>query len=243
MSKKFMRSFGLIFMAAIMMFVPVSASAAAKKSSPGAAVSQSVSRNPVQDQPTASLDIYGESYVAKCLTSVQKDSIKKSALRSQFKAAATAGKAVGLTTAGTFLEHSLKDKPSDLTYSASSKYATQIMNSTEGKKIVSDFAAYVKGKDISTYTMRGSAALTSDKDLYLAYNLVSYVATGTKTANTWTLNITFYDVYDFAEREWSSTLSAQSLVTFINNYAYYAQTTGAIVPYKITVTGTAQITQ
>ena len=171
--------------------------------------------------------------VLKCVLS-QKNFITKEIVRSQFRTAAAGGAALGCTTAANFLNHSLQNRPSDLVYAPSSQYAVQLLKSEEGKQIIKDFKAQSAGK--SSCTISGDVALNSTPDLYLAYNEVSYTASGVKTGDTWVLTITFKDRYDFAAKDWSSTLSAQSVVTVINNYAVYAQTLDAIENYDISVT-------
>lgn len=126
-------------------------------------------------------------------------------------------------------DHSLQDSPSNLSYSTSTTYSKQIKQSTEFKS---------KGKKLSQRTTSGSTTLNSTTDLHLAYNKVSYVAYGTKKNNTWTLKVVFSDTYDFEKEPWKNAMTSNSAVTVINNYAAYAQSLGAIVPYKISVTVT-----
>ncbi len=78
--------------------------------------------------------------------------------------------------------------------------------------------------------------LNSTTDLHLAYNNVNYSATGVKSNGKWTLTITFTDTYDFDAQSWKNAMTDNALVTILNNYAAYAQSIGAIVPYNVTVT-------
>lgn len=130
-------------------------------------------------------------------TAVQRAGITKAVVRAQFKTVATTGKTLGFKTAGILLNHSLQDSPSNLSYGANTTFASQILKSSECKKIVNSFKSYVKGKKLSARTTSGSTTLNSTTDLHLAYNKVSYVATGTKKNGVWTLKITFSDTYDF----------------------------------------------
>lgn len=169
-------------------------------------------------------------------TPVQRAAITKAVVRAQFKIVASAGKALGFKTAGTFLNHSLQDKPSNLSYGSSTSYASQISKSSECKKIVNSFKSYVKGKKLTARRTSGSTTLNSTTDLHLAYNKVSYVASGTKKNGTWTLTITFSDTYDFEKQAWKNAMTNNPAVTILNNYAAYAQSLKAIVPFKVKVT-------
>lgn len=80
-------------------------------------------------------------------TAVQRAGITKAIVRAQFKTVVTAGKALGYKTAGTLLNHSLQDSPSNLSYGAKTTFASQISKSSECKKIVNSFKSYVKGKN------------------------------------------------------------------------------------------------
>lgn len=197
--------------------------------------SLSLTASAADKTPTGISNLFStvQSAVMKCVLS-QKNFITKEIVRSQFRTAAAGGAALGCTTAANFLNHSLQNHPSALVYAPSSQYAVQLLKSEEGKQIIKDFKAQSAGE--SSYTMSGDIALDSTPDLYLAYNKVSYTASGTKAGDTWVLTITFKDRYDFAAGNWSSTLNAQSIVTVINNYAVYAQTLDAIVNYDISVT-------
>ena len=169
-------------------------------------------------------------------TAEQRGAITKAIVRAEFAVVVAGGNLAGFDTAADFLDHSLQDSPSDLSYGSTSSYATQILNSSECKKIISDFKAYVKGKNISARITSGSTTLNSTTDLHLAYNKVSYVASGTKSNGTWTLTIKFKDTYDFEKQAWENAMTDNAAVTALNNYAAYAQDIGAIVPYDITVT-------
>ena len=169
-------------------------------------------------------------------TAEQRGAITKAIVRAEFAVVVAGGDLAGFDTAADLLDHSLQDSPSDLSYGSTSSYATQILNSSECKKIISDFKAYVKGKNLSARTTSGSITLNSTTDLHLAYNKVSYVASGTKSNGKWTLTIKFKDTYNFEKQAWENAMTDNVVVTALNNYAAYAQDIGAIVPYDITVT-------
>ncbi|MEQ2543297.1 hypothetical protein WMO27_18525, partial [Lachnospiraceae bacterium CLA-AA-H183] len=71
---------------------------------------------------------------------------------------------------------------------------------------------------------------------YLLWIVYNYSATGVKSNGKWTLTITFTDTYDFDAQSWKNAMTDNALVTILNNYAAYAQSIGAIVPYNVTVT-------
>ena len=93
-----------------------------------------------------------------------------------------------------------------------------------------------EGEESFARTTSGSTTLNSTTDLHLAYNKVSYVASGTKSNGKWTLTIKFKDTYNFEKQAWENAMTDNVVVTALNNYAAYAQDIGAIVPYDITVT-------
>ena len=166
----------------------------------------------------------------------QRGAITKAIVRAEFAVVVAGGKLVGFNTAAALLDHSLQDSPSNLSYDSTTSYATQILNSSECKKIISDFKEYVTGKSLSARTTSGSTTLNSTTDLHLAYNKVSYIASGTKSNGKWTLTIKFKDTYDFEAQAWENAMTDSAVVTVLNNYAAYAQDLGAIVPFGITVT-------
>ena len=169
-------------------------------------------------------------------TAVQRAGITKAIVRKQFKVVVIAGKRLGFSAAATLLNHSLQDNPSNLSFGSSTKMASQISKASECKSIVNSFKSYVKGKKLSARTTSGSTTLNSTKDLRLAYNKVSYIASGTKKNGVWTLNITFSDTYDFETQAWKNAMTGNPAVTVLNNYAAYAQSLKAIVPYKVKIT-------
>lgn len=89
----------------------------------------------------------------------------------------------------------------------------------------------------------GSTTLNSTEDLHLAYNKISYTIYGTKTNNVWTMRVVFNDTYDFEKAPWKNAMTSSAAVTAINNYAAYAQSLGAIVPYDIKVTVATTFTE
>ena len=166
----------------------------------------------------------------------QKDSLKVSLIRAQFKAVVALSKGVGYSTASALLDHSLQNKPSNLAYSPNSKFAAQIAESRECEAIVGDFKKQVEGLDITEKIITGSTTLNSTTDLHLSYNKVSYKVAGKKVDGQWKLAITFFDRYDFEVQAWKNTMTSSDIVTIVNNYAAYAQENGAIVPYDIKIT-------
>jgi hypothetical protein len=134
------------------------------------------------------------------------------------------------------LNHSLQDNPSNLSYGSTTDMAKQIAGSTECTTIVNQFKSDVTGTNYVRKTNSGTTTLNSTTDLHLAYNNVNYSATGVKSNGKWTLTITFTDTYDFDAQSWKNAMTDNALVTILNNYAAYAQSIGAIVPYNVTVT-------
>ena len=74
-------------------------------------------------------------------------------------------------------------------------------------------------------------------DLTLAFNKVSYVASGTKNSKgVWTLKIKFKDTYDFDCDKWTNVKGFRAAtINGLNSYGKYAQSIGAVVPYKIQI--------
>ena len=97
--------------------------------------------------------------------------------------------------------------------------------------------------DVSYIPEIGMTDEKDDTDLYLAYHNMDYSIYGKKSGNTWTLTVTLTDTYDFDAQAWKNKMSRNPAVTVINNYAAYAQSIGAIVPYDITVKVTAKVTE
>ena len=114
--------------------------------------------------------------------------------------------------------------------------AKQIAGSTECTTIVNQFKQDVTGTNYVRKTNSETTTLNSTTDLHLAYNNVNYSATGVKSNGKWTLTITFTDTYVFDAQSWKNAMTDNALVTILNNYAAYAQSIGAIVPYNVTVT-------
>ena len=114
--------------------------------------------------------------------------------------------------------------------------AKQIADSTECAAIVNQFKSDVTGTSYVRKTNSGTTTLNSTTDLHLAYNNVNYSATDVKSKGTQTLTITFTDTYDFDTQAWNNAMTDNALVTILNNYAAYAQSIGAIVPYDVIVT-------
>ena len=157
-------------------------------------------------------------------------------LRANFKTVAACGQLAGYTTAADLLNHSLQDYPANLSYTSNSSYAHQIQFSSECNSIVNGVRNYVRGKNITYYTCNSHICLCSTTDLHLAYHNVDYTVTARKSGNRWNLSIVFSDTYDFDYQAWSNSMTDNQAVTIINNYAAFAQSQGAIVPYNINVT-------
>lgn len=176
-------------------------------------------------------------------TPEQRGAITKAIVRAEFAIVVAGGKLAGFSTAAALLDHSLQDSPSNLEYGSTSDYAAQIADSSECQQIVNDFKAYVSGKHLSARSTSGSTTLDSTTDLHLAYNKVSYIASGRKTNGVWNLTITFNDTYDFETQAWENAMTDNAVVTILNNYAAYAQSIGAIVPYNVKVTVSTTFTE
>lgn len=168
-------------------------------------------------------------------TPVQRAAIEKAIVRREFKTVASCGYALGYTTASGLLNHSLQDSPADLSFSSQTTYSSQILNAVECSKIVDSFKKEVTGKNYSGWTKSGSTTLNSTNDLHLAYNKVSYVASGQNVNGTWTLTITFRDTYDFENQAWKNAMTDNAALVILNNYGAYAQSIGAIVPYNVRI--------
>lgn len=169
-------------------------------------------------------------------TVVQRAAITKAVVRAEFKVVVAGGNLCGYTTAATLLNHSLQDSPSSLSYGSTSSIATQITDSSEYKSIINDFKSKVSGTTVTYKSYTGSTTLNSTTDLHLAYNKVSYSVVGRKSNNKWTVTVTFSDTYDFETQAWTNSMTDNKVVTILNNYAAYAQSIGAIVPYNVTIT-------
>lgn len=177
-------------------------------------------------------------------TPTERAAVTKAVVRASFAAVVAGGRTLGYTTAATYLDHSLQDEPADLSYKSTSSYANQILSATECFYIIMDFNSEVAGKGLTYHRMTGDTTLNSTTDLHLSYNKVSYTATGVKTSNgKWNLTIVFNDTYDFKEEAWKNEMTSADAVTALNNYAAYAQSIGAIVPYGIKVTVSTTFTE
>ncbi len=179
-------------------------------------------------------------------TPVQRAAVTKALVRADLRALAKIGDDLGYTTASACLLHSLQDNPTNVSITSSDPIAAQVKKSTEIKKIISDYKAYVRSNRVSLYSTSGSVTLNSTRDLHLAFNKVSYQASGTRNSKgVWTVTITVNDTYDFEHINWKNALSGYSSagVTLINNYAAYGQSIKAVVPYKIKITMKTTFTQ
>ncbi len=169
-------------------------------------------------------------------TPVARAAITKAVVRAEFKVVVTAGNALGYTMSAALLDHSLQDNPSVLTYGTSTNFANNIGVSTECTSIINSFQQAVNGTNKTSYTMSGTTTLNSTTDLHLALNNVNYTVSGTKSNGVWSVYITITDTYDFDYVAWKNEMTDNDAVTVINNYAAYAQSIGAIVPYTINIT-------
>lgn len=168
-------------------------------------------------------------------TLAERGVITKAIVRAEFKVVVLGGQVAGFTTAADFLDHSLQDNPSMLTYAYGSSISNQILNSAEGREIVEEFKSCVKDTNYTSCNTNGTIALDSTTDLHLAYNNVYYNVQGFKTDGQWTIQIIVNDLYDFDEQPWKNAMTDNIVVTALNNYAAYAESIGAIVPYAIHV--------
>jgi hypothetical protein len=64
---------------------------------------------------------------------------------------------------------------------------------------------------------------------------VDYIISGVRQGSSWKVTVTIKDTYDFEKQPWQNNMSSSDVVTAINNYAAYAQSMKAIVPYKIKI--------
>lgn len=188
-----------------------------------------------------SLDAFVEYAVEKGIinnTQAERAAVTKAVVRASLAMAAEDARTIlGLTTASACLDHSLQDNPTNVSITSSDPISKQVKASSECKKIINDFKSYVKGKKLSARTTSGSTALNSTKDLQLALNRVSYVASGTKNSSgVWTLKITFRDTYDFDCDKWTQLKGLKAAtINALNSYGKYAQSVGAVVPYEISI--------
>lgn len=166
----------------------------------------------------------------------ERAAITKATVRAEFKLVAAAGDLLGYSNASTFLNHSLQDRPSNLSYPSATGTAQWIAHSAECTEIVRQFKTTVAGTNLIEKRVTGAVTLNSTTDLHLSFNNVSYEAIGIKRNGRWTLTVTFHDTYDFDAQSWKNAMTDNAMITIINNYAAYAQSIGAIVPYKIAVT-------
>ena len=197
-----------------------------------------LSEHEVYSQET--LDAFIEYAVSEGLiedNAEQRAALSVETLRSQFAVVVSAGRAIGCDTAADLLEKSLQDVPGNFVKASTTGYAIQIYISEECQDLIRDFKEYVVDTNLSSRTTSGSITLNSTSDLFLAYNKVDYVLSGTKSNGKWNLTIKFTDVYDFDRIEWRDGVAGYSdAVAIINNYAVRAQEEGAIVPFNIMVT-------
>lgn len=118
---------------------------------------------------------------------------------------------------------------------------------TDAQSLLEEFADYAVDNKIIEDTPEARAAITKavvraefkvvvTAGNVLAFNNVNYSAMGTKLNGVWSVYITFTDTYDFDYVAWKNEMTDNDAVTVLNNYAAYAQSIGAIVPYTIHVT-------
>lgn len=187
-----------------------------------------------------SLEAFAEYAVSQGIiedTPEQREAITKSLVRTSLSLAASDAETIGLTTASACLRHSLQDNPVDVSIQSDDPISAQVKKSAACKNIISNFKNKAKNQSGSSLKVSGSTTLNNSIDLTLAFNRVSYVASGTKNSNgKWTLKITFKDTYDFDNEKWTdvSGLKAQT-INLLNSYGKYAESIGAIVPYDIKV--------
>lgn len=180
-------------------------------------------------------------------TPEQRAGLGVAVVRGLLSAAAALG-GIPCETAGYFLQHSLQDNPSDLVFGPSSKYAEQILDSSEFQDILDDAKALVRGfeDNVSIYMTSGSTTLDSTLDLLLAYRAIDYnirMDRDYSNHNLWHLEVTFKDPYDFDSDGWIEVwerYNAGGLIDagaeVLNMAAEAAMDIGAIVEYDIEVT-------
>ena len=187
-----------------------------------------------------SLEAFAEYAVSQGViedTPEQREAITKSLVRASLSMAASDAETIGLTTASACLRHSLQDNPVDVSIQSDDPISAQVKKSAACKTIISNFKNKAKNQSASSLKISGSTTLNNSLDLTLAFNRVSYVASGTKNSNgKWTLKITFKDTYDFDNAKWTDVngLKAQT-INLLNSYGKYAESVGAVVTYDIKV--------
>ena len=132
------------------------------------------------------------------------------------------------TYSATFLEHSLRDKPSNLWYNSYTALSKKIKKTNEFKNLVKKVRKKHKNKWVSNYTC---SLVYNSGDLLGAFHNISV------TVNEMWINGCRYfqflleDKYDFKLENYSGNLA----IKVGNNMALADQNQGIIVPYKIYV--------
>ncbi len=166
---------------------------------------------------------------------VQRAALTKAIIRAEFKVVVIGGEKAGYRTASSLLSHSLQDYPRDLEFETNSYCASQIKGSSEFRQILNNFRNIVRFKNVNSYELYSKTSFTNNKDLYLALHNVDYIISGVRQGSSWRVTVTIKDTYNFEKQPWQNNMSSSDVVTAINNYAAYAQSMRAIVPYKIKI--------
>ena len=160
----------------------------------------------------------------------------KYVIRSRMEMVVTGGRVLGYDMASYFLEHSLVDSPTDLSYANGSTYSNQIKNSAEYKSILSGIKSALRNTTKTTYSTSDSTILNSTTELHLALNKVNYTVSATKSGGKWSITIVFSDIYNFEYAEWGSYSNLSgTAATALNNYGVYAMEEGAVVAFDISI--------
>jgi len=166
----------------------------------------------------------------------------KSDLRSQFTALAVFAGTIDLVTAGNYLNHSLQDYPSDRVNNVGSSHTAKLSVTTMYTEISTPMAAEIRAAKTSGKSYVGGSGSYATAwsnvgwDFYLTYGKISYTWSAQNTGDTWLVNITISDRYDYTSIKPADIRSGllSKYVDLANNYAAEAQNVGAIVPYNIT---------
>lgn len=145
---------------------------------------------------------------------------------------------IPLPMASTFLQHSLADYPSNLSYGSESSFAKKILVSPEMANIISSLKSQAAKQSSASGGFGGnsSVSLSYSVDLRLALRKVSYSYDVSRVGSTknWKITIVITDTYNFDESAWVE--YDPSLSETFNNWGIGWQKEGVIVPYDITIT-------
>ncbi|WP_133121232.1 hypothetical protein [Kyrpidia spormannii] len=167
-------------------------------------------------------------------TQVAKLNLTKELVRASMKTVVAAGRVAGYKLAAECLDHSLQDSPSEVIYSSGSWQSNLVKSSPVYQSMIGSVRNQLKNYPYSSYSTYGSMTLNNPKDLFLSLNKVNYSIGASKSNGTWTISVVVYDTYNFEYQNWMGAPGIYgNVVTILNNYGAYAQSIGAVVPYKI----------